>query len=294
MSGRVALTVVLALTAAFLDALSNVLEIAEAEQIAESKSMHASLLTSLARRPRWLVGLACDALGFVAMAAALGLGSVAFVHPIMALALLMSLLLGSLMHGRVFSRSDWVAAFVLCGGLATFLYEVPPRGGRDLAPAADWVIAGPAIAGAMLLCIACARVAVGPPRALLLGVAASIAFSTSAVLTKALMHYLGEGIFAWWNHWEPYAMAVVIIAGFVVMQSSFQTGHMAASIAGLQAPGPVVSVILGAGLLNETIQVETALQAFIVVVSLVAVVAAIIELSNAESRLAMWRRLPQK
>ena len=294
MSGRVAITVVLALTAAFLDALSNVLEIAEAEQMADEKAMRASLLTSLARRPRWLVGLACDALGFAAMAAALGLGSVAFVHPIMSLALLMSLWLGSLLHGRIFRRSDWVAAFVLCGGLATFLYEVPPRGGRDLAPPADWVIAGPAIAGAILLCVASARVAQGPPRALLLGVAASIAFSTSAVLTKALMHYLGEGIFAWWNHWEPYAMAVVIIAGFVVMQSSFQTGHMAASIAGLQAPGPVVSVILGAGLLDETIRVDTVAQVFIVVVSLVAVVAAIIELSHAESRLAMWRRTPQK
>ena len=151
--------------------------------------MHASLITSLARRPRWLVGLACDALGFAAMAAALGLGSVAFVQPILALALLMSLWLGSLLHGRIFRRNDWVAAFVLCGGLATFLYEVPPRGGRDLAPPADWVIAGPAIAGAMLLCVAAARVAQGPPRALL-GVAASIAFSTSAVLTKAFMHYL--------------------------------------------------------------------------------------------------------
>jgi drug/metabolite transporter (DMT)-like permease len=293
MSGRVALTIAFALTAAFLDALSNVLEIAEAEQMTETKALHASLVTSLARRPRWLVGLACDAMGFAAMAAALGLGAVAFVQPILALALLMSLLLGSLLHGRVFRRSDWVAAFVLCAGLATFLYEVPPRGGRDLVPAADWVIAGPAIAGAVLLCIVVARFAVGPPRALLLGIAASIAFATSAVLTKAFMHYLGEGVFAWWNHWEPYAMAVVIIGGFIVMQSSFQTGHMAASVAGLQAPGPVVSVILGAGLLHETINVDTVAQAFLVVVSLTAVVAAIIELSNAESRLAMWRRAPQ-
>jgi drug/metabolite transporter (DMT)-like permease len=226
------------------------------------------------------------------MASALALGAVAFVQPILALALLMSLLLGSLLHGRVFRRNDWIAAFVLCGGLATFLYEVPPRGGRDLTPAADWVVAGPAIAGAMLFCVASARVAAGPLRALLLGVTASIAFATSAVLTKAFMHYLGKGIFAWVPHWEPYAMAVVIIVGFVVMQSAFQTGHMAASIAGLQAPGPVVSVILGAGLLDETIKVDTVAQAFIVVVSLIAVVAAIIELAQAESRLAMWRRSP--
>ena len=57
MPGRVGLTIVLALVAAFLDALSNVLEIAEAEQIAEAHSLRPSLITNLARRPRWLVGL---------------------------------------------------------------------------------------------------------------------------------------------------------------------------------------------------------------------------------------------
>lgn len=294
MSGRVALTVGLALIAAFLDALSNVLEISEAEQVSADQSLRPSLIASLAHRPRWLMGLGCDALGFAAMAAALGLGTVAFVQPILSTALLMSLLLGSLMEQRIFRRNDWIAALVLCGGLATFLYEVPPRGGRDVVPIASWVIAGPAIGGAIFLCLAGAKVADGPVRALLLGVASAIAFATSAVLTKAFMHYLGEGIFAWVNHWEPYAMAVVIIGGFIVMQSSFQTGHMAASVAGMQAPGPVVSVILGAGLLEETVRVDTVAQAFLVVVSLTAVVAAIIELAQAESRLAMWRRSSKK
>jgi hypothetical protein len=294
MSGRIALTIVLALTAAFLDALSNVLEIAEAEQVPDDQALHASLIVSLARRPKWLIGLACDAGGFAAMAAALSLGAVAFVQPILSLALLMSLQLGSLLQRRNFGRNEWFATFVLCAGLATFLYEVPPRGGRALVPADRWAIAGPALVGAALVCVVSAQLSRGPARALLLGVAASIAFATSAVLTKAFVHYLGRGIFAWWDHWEPYAMAVVIIGGFVVMQSSFQTGHMAASIAGLQAPGPVVSVILGAGLLDETIRVDSIGQVFLVVVSLTAVVAAIIELARAEGRLAMWHRAPKQ
>jgi hypothetical protein len=113
------------------------------------------------------------------------------------------------------------------------------------------------------------------------------------VLTKAFMHYLGEGIFAWVWHWEPYAMALVIIAGFVVMQTSFQTGYLAPSVAGLQAPGPVVAVVLGIGLLDETVSVDTFVQAFAVVVSLTAVVISIIVLAQAESRLAMWRRTPR-
>ena len=293
MSGRVALTIVLALTAAFLDALSNVLEIAEAELVPAEHSLRPSLITSLARRPRWLIGLGCDAGGFAAMAGALGLGAVAFVQPILALALLISLLLGSALHHRTVVSTDWLAALVLCAGLATFLYEVPSSGGRDLVPAARWVIAAPAIAGAAVMCVVAAQVARGPARGLLLGVAASIAFATSAVLTKAFVHYLSDGIFAWVVHWEPYAMAVVIIAGFVVMQSAFQTGHLAASVAGLQAPGPVVAVVLGVGLLDETITVDTLAQLTVVVVSLTAVVASIIVLARAESHLARLRRQPK-
>jgi drug/metabolite transporter (DMT)-like permease len=288
-SGRVGLTIALALISAFLDALSNVLEIAEAELISDEHALRPSLITNLARRPTWLIGLFCDAGGFFAMAAALGLGAVAFVQPILALALLMSLLLGSRLH-RTIRKVDWVGAFVLCGGLAAFLSEVPPRGGRDLVPADRWVIAGPAIAGAMLLCVMAARVSRGPTRGLLLGVVASIAFATSAVLTKEFMHYLGEGIFAWVGHWEPYAMAVVIITGFIAMQSSFQTGHLAASVAGLQAPGPVVAVVLGVGLLDESISVNTIWQVVVVVASLTAVVASIIVLAQAESGFAVRRR----
>jgi drug/metabolite transporter (DMT)-like permease len=289
MSGRVALTIILALTSAFLDALSNVLEIAEAELVSETQSLRPGLLLALARRKRWLIGLGCDAGGFFAMAAALGLGSVAFVQPILALALLISLLLGSVLQQRTVRRSDWIAVLVLCGGLATFLYEVPPRGGRDLVPFSRWVIAGPIIAGTVLGCVAVAQVA-QRARGVFLGFGASISFATSAVLTKAFMHYLARGVFAWVPHWEPYAMAVVIIVGFVMMQSAFQTGHLAASVAGLQAPGPVVAVILGALLLDETVSVDTPGQAFLVVVSLMAVVVAIVMLARAESQLATARR----
>jgi drug/metabolite transporter (DMT)-like permease len=289
MSGRVALTVVLALTAAFLDALSNVLEIAEAELVADDLALRPSLITTLAHRKRWLIGLGCDALGFFAMAAALGLGAVAFVQPILALALLISLLLGSLLHHRSIRPVDWLAALTLCVGLGTFLYEVPARGGHDLVPFDRWAIAGPAIAGAVFLCVAGAKVARGPARGLLLGVAASIAFATSAVLTKAFMHYLAKGLFAWVPHWEPYAMGGVIIAGFIVMQSAFQTGHLAASVAGLQAPGPIVAVILGASLLDETIRLDTPAQVAVVVMSLAAMVGSIVVLARAESRLASWR-----
>ena len=56
---------------------------------------------------------------------------------------------------------------------------------------------------------------VGTNRAVFLGLAAGTLFGTSAVLTKAFVHYLEGGIFNWVPHWEPYALAVSSITGLV-------------------------------------------------------------------------------
>jgi drug/metabolite transporter (DMT)-like permease len=234
----------------------------------------------------WVVGFISDGGGFIASAAALAYGSVAFVAPILALGLLFSLLFGSLIHRRPVTRGDWLAAAVLCASLAIFLNMVSPLDGRDTMPSDRALVAVPAIVAAIALCLACARAFRGPPRSALLAVAAGIAFAMSAVLTKGFVHYLGDGILAWWNHWEPYGMACCIIGGFLLIQSSFQLGNLGASVAGVEATEPVVAVILGATLLDETIAVETLPQVAVVVVSLTAVVGAILALARARGSLA--------
>jgi drug/metabolite transporter (DMT)-like permease len=282
--------VVLALTAAMLYALSNVLELNEAEQVDEAHALRFSLLLLLARRRMWVVGFISDGGGFVVSAAALAYGSVAFVTPILALGLLFSLLLGSLIHRRPVTRGDWLAAFVLCASLAMFLSMVSPEDGRDTMPADRAGVAVPAVVAAITLCLLCARVFRGPPRSALLAIAAGIAFAMSAVLTKAFVHYLGDGILAWWDHWEPYGMACFVIGGFLLIQSSFQLGNLGPSVAGVEATEPVVAVILGVSLLDESIAVETLPQVVVVVVSLTAVVCAIVALAQTRGSLAGIQR----
>ena len=103
----------------------------------------------------------------------------------------------------------------------------------------------------MLLCVALARSASGTNRAVFLGLAAGTLFGTSAVLTKAFVHYLGGGILNWVPHWEPYALAVSSITGLVLAQSAFQTGALAAAIGAEQVMQPLTGVALGVGLLDE-------------------------------------------
>ncbi len=282
MGSHVALAVLLSLVAAFLYALSNVLEQSEAETVPDEHALRPSLLVRLAHRRRWLLGFASDFGGYVTSAAALAVGAVVFVEPLLSMGLLFSLLLGAAIEHRHVPAAGWRAAFVLCVGLSVFLRETSPTGGRDLAPPATWLLAAPCIIVAVAFCVVLSAGATRTTRGALLGIAAAISFATGAVLTKAFVHYLGQGILAWVPHWEPYAMAVAILGGFLLVQSAFQAGSLAASVAGIEATEPVVAVLLGVTMLKERVAVTGPASALLIAVSCVAVVWAVVVLAHVE------------
>jgi drug/metabolite transporter (DMT)-like permease len=289
---RVTFAVLLAVLTAFLYALSNVLELSEAEQAPDEDALSPRLLLRLARRPRWLLGLASDVGGFLCQAGALALAAVAFVEPILSSGVIMALLLGSALTHRRLRRGDWLWAVALSGALSAFLYEVAPTGGRSVAPSNRWAIAGPTLAVVVAACIASAAVIRGPRRAALLGAAAGISFGVSAVLTKALVHYFDAGIFAWVGHWEPYMLAVTAIGGVAVAQSAFQTGALAASVGSTEAMGPLTAAALGFGVLDEGLAAEGAVPYAVIAASVVVIVLAIAALARAEERIVDPRPAP--
>lgn len=284
MSLEVALAIVFALVTAFLYALSNVLELTEAEQVPDEYALRPGLMVRLVRRPRWLLGLLSDVFGYIFQAGALALAAVVFVEPILALGIVMSLVLGAAMTKRRLRTGDWISAAVLSGGLALFLYEVSPTGGQDFVASDRAVVAGPIVVAVIVSCIACAAPTRGAPRAALLGIAAGISFGAAAVLTKGVVHYLGDGIFAWVPHWESYALAATSIGGVIVGQSAFQTGALAASVGATESTAPVSAAILGLALLDERVSFDNALHVAIVVISVSMVLWGIAALARAEER----------
>jgi len=283
-SPEVAFAILLSLVTAFLYALSNVLELTEAEQVPDEYALRVGLMTRLVRRPRWLLGLLSDVFGYISQAAALALAAVVFVEPILALAIVFSLILGAVMTKRRLRPGDWFSAAVLSAGLALFLYEVSPRGGHDFIPTDRAVIAGPVVAAVVLACIACARPTRGAPRAALLGIAAGISFGAAAVLTKGVVHFLGEGVFVWVPHWESYALALASIGGVIIGQSAFQTGALAASVGATESTAPISAAILGLVLLDERVFFDNAFEVSAVVVSVIMVLYGIAALARAEER----------
>jgi drug/metabolite transporter (DMT)-like permease len=88
-------------------------------------------------------------------------------------------------------------------------------------------------------------------RAAVYGTIAGILFGLSAALTKPTLGYLHAGLGELFTHWEPYALAIAGVLGFVLQQVSLGTGRLAPSVATVSVANPIVGILLGALLLDE-------------------------------------------
>jgi drug/metabolite transporter (DMT)-like permease len=229
-----------------------------ASTASEEEARRAGFLLRLARRPRWLAGIAADALGFAAQAAALAVGRLVVVQPLLATTVVFSLPLGAKLGGRRVARRDMVAALAVTAGLAVFLVVADPTGGRDDAATAAWIVS---FAAAAVLCAALAFAARGRPparRAGLLGAAAGILFGLTAALTKATVERLDDGLLEVLADWHLYALLVVGYAATSLSQSSLQTGALAPSVATQLSLDPIASLLLGILAFDETVHEDTA------------------------------------
>jgi drug/metabolite transporter (DMT)-like permease len=250
--------VVLALAAALCFAVGTVLQGQVAATASEEEARQAGFLLRLARRPRWLAGIASDAVGFVAQAIALAIGRLVVVQPLLATSVVFSLPLSAKLGGRRVARRDMVAALAVTAGLGIFLVVADPTGGREDATTAGWVVSF-GVAG--VICGAIALVARGRPparRAGLLGAAAGILFGLSAGLTKATVERVDEGILEVLLDWHLYALIVVGYASMSLSQSSLQSGTLGPAVATQMSLDPITSLLLGIFAFDETVHEDTA------------------------------------
>ena len=249
--------IVLALAAALLFSLGTVLQQQVASQASEEEARKTGFLVQLARKPRWLAGIAADALGFVAQAGALAIGRLVVVQPLLATAVVFSLPLGAKLGGKRVSRAEIGAALAVTAGLGIFLVVADPTGGVEDATTRAWIVSF-LVCG--VLAAALALAARGRPpvrRAALLGTAAGILFALCAALTKASVEQLDEGVLSVFEHWHVYALVAVGWVGMTLSQSSFQAGALAPAVATQMSLDPITSLLLGTLAFQETIH-ETA------------------------------------
>jgi drug/metabolite transporter (DMT)-like permease len=279
--------VVLALIAALLFALGTVL-LQRAGLEGGTEGSSSGLLVRMARQPVWLAGIAADALGFVAQAAALTVGRLAVVQPLLVSAVVFALPLGARLTGQRVRRIDVAAAVLVTLSLILFLVVASPSGGRDDAPPGDWLIAGGAIGAVCVPLVVLSRRMTPGRKAALLGTAAGLLFALSAALTKAVTDRLDDGVLDLLIDWRLYALIAVGYVSMTLNQLALSTGALAPAAATSMAFDPIASVVLGVTLLQESIH-ETTLGAMVTLLALAGALAGMVILATGESG-----RLPAK
>jgi len=277
--------VLLAFGAAIGYAAASVLQHREAEADQEQHDGGVRLVLRLARRPLWLAGLGCDGLAYVCQALALGLGTLLVVQPVITSGILFALPASAWWAGRRLGRGDYAWAAVLAVGLTVFLMLAGTEGGKDDAGTAAWLwcaaIAGPVLVVAFLAAIRSS----GTRRAVLFAFTCGALFGITAALTKASVVLVGDHGLGALTHWQPYALAVMGVLGFVLNQRAFQAGSLTASLPTLTVVEPLVAALVGITMLDETVSTHGVGAWIGIVVAAVAMIASTVQLSRSAARL---------
>lgn len=287
-----ALAVPLALLAALFFAIATVCEQKGAMEEPQSQALRPGFLLRLARKPVWLIGLSADALGYSTQAAALGLGRLVSVQPLLVASVVFALPLGARITHQHIGRREVVGAAAVCTGLVVFRVVATPYGGRADATAAGWVIGAAVVGGLALLCILAAFGRAAGVRATLLGIAGGMVLGgIVAALTKATVDRFDEGLGAVVGDWHVYVLAAVALTGFLLVQASLQTGTLAPAMTSETVLEAVAGVAVGIFVLNERLD-QSPGQTVVSLLGLALVVVGLLVL--ARSRGAVRRRAPSR
>lgn len=228
--------------------------------------------------PLWWLGAGIAVGGFVLQAAALSLGPVLLVQPLIVLAVAFAIPFEMWLAGAMPRLEQWVWAALLVAGVAAFVVFARPIRSR-IGPQ-PWILA---LVVALLLAVLVAIVVYSErspaaPRALLRGTVAGSMFGIAAVLLNTLGHR--------WEHplrllQSPavYLLALVALVGLYFQQRAFAAGAVQASFPALTIAELLVSMGLGLAILGEKLNRHTWATA-VSLTGLAVTIAAVLRLSR--------------
>lgn len=279
MNGLPVLSIVLALIAAFLFACASVAQQSAAAAVPENQS----LITTLIRSPRWWAGLCGDIGGYGFQVAALWVGSVLIVQPLIVSMLLFALPLSAKFAGYRMTRSTWVWAVALAAALAVFIVVGDPTEGNSDAPFSEWMIPLAIVSGVVLAATLVGLLSTNPGRrALLLGAAGGVLFGMAVALTKYVTDLLGTDIAEAVTAWQTYALVGCGVVGFYLQQRAFQSGPLSASLPAITIGEPFGAAFLGITVLDERVR-DDAYSLAVIAICVTVMVVATVALSRAQA-----------
>ncbi len=245
---------ILALGAAFSNALISVLQRMGVEDAKEEDTLRLSLLAHALRSWVWLVGFALMIASFLLQAVALHFGRLSQVQPILVTELLFLVFILSTWFGYKSGLREWLSVAMVSAGLAGFLVFAAPKGGNRLPSDLGWiVVGGSCVTGIIVSVVLALR---GPRwwRAAMFGTGAAIGYAFTASLTKVVTHYAAQDFWTIFLHWETYGLVVFGILSVFLTQNAFHAGPIGASQAALVLVDPLVSIGIGIALFGDNVQ----------------------------------------
>jgi drug/metabolite transporter (DMT)-like permease len=243
----------LALAAALLYAVSDFLEQRVAHRAAAELHGvdHGGVLGSiragalvLVRNRVWFLGWAVGTVAYLVQAAALHQGSVAVVQSLQVTTLLFTLPLSTLGRPERPRWLDYLAGTAVCAGLGLFLFARGPATDSQPHRYRILLLIVLGTAGIVVLGLAAYRRR-GSTRAIMLGIAAGIAFASSATMVKLTsVELTSQGAWVTARDWPGYVLAGFALASVALQQAAFAAGRLPAATTAIVVTNPLVGTVI--------------------------------------------------
>ena len=251
--GRTDIAGLLAVAAAFMVGIGDVLQQRSAQQVTDKPVGTFALFRRLLRDRRWWAGSLVAGVGFGLQAAALGLGSVVLVQALLVTSLLFALLISAKVNHRRITGWQAIWAVLLAAAVTVVVTVGNPQAGNPRGSFRTWAVVAVVMGAALILCVIGSRIFSGSVSAMLLGLVSGSLWGLFAVLTKGVVDQLDHGIPALLRIPELYVWAVLAIAATAWEQSAFRAGPLTASLPAVTISEPIVGSVLGITVLGETL-----------------------------------------
>jgi len=273
---------VLALASAVAFAVATVAQQHVAAQSSDEDARGGRFVSGLVRDPRWLAAMLGNGVAYALQAAALGVGRVVVVEPILVCSLLVALPLSAHLGHQRLTPVAVRAGVLLSLSLSAFLILSAAGGGREFGSYRAWLVVAGVGLPVIAACVIGARRCSGAVRASLLAVAVGLLGGVLAVLTKSVVAAGAVGLVHLLASADLYGLVVVGLLGMYLQQLAFQAGALQTSLPIMTVVEPAVAAVLGVTLLHEHLALN-GLQFGMLIAAAVTFIAAAVVLASGQA-----------
>jgi len=266
------MTLLLAFASSLFFAAAYVLQYHEAHEAPRRLFLSPRLLVELAHHRIWVGGIVAMLVGDGLQAAALGVGSLAVVEPVLTASLLFALPLSAAWRRERLQRSEWIGALMVSAGLGLVLGIGTPTSGSADMSGYKWLLVALTSWGLATSLVAAGLRTPWPSyRAALVAAGAGVLFGLQDALTRYCLHWIGKDFLHLVLSWQPYVLLVTAVYGLTLAQSAYEAGSLTAALPPMAIGEPVIGMLIGVVALNEHLDTSTVALTFEAIGALVMV-----------------------